>query len=267
MIASSSSVLEREENKFEWASTFLDNPFFLYGAHALEEDVKRGIIFFFNLEPTLYGYLQNIYISEIETNTTGIISQSIGYEQISDAMSRVVFRKISSCIFKHEGHSGVSDYISNVNSGVRKAEERQSKELFERLYTLMQYGEYNTDEVSGDTIEINLREAIRQGGRLAIHYLDNLISSKIGQPELVFDVLRLIGRIKDRGTHQSRLRLLEKQLTHSSRWIRDGAALGLASLEDNSSLPALIEAVEREGIPDLKKDLQRVVKHLELLDL
>ena len=131
----------------------------------------------------------------------------------------------------------------------------------------MQYGEYNTDEVSGDTIEINLREAIRQGGRLAIHYLDNLISSKIGQPELVFDVLRLIGRIKDRGTHQSRLRLLEKQLTHSSRWIRDGAALGLASLEDNSSLPALIEAVEREGIPDLKKDLQRVVKHLELLDL
>ena len=63
-------------------------------------------------------------------------------------------------------------------------------------------------------------------------------------------------------SYQSRVSLLELSLSHTSRWVRDGAALGLAAIKDIHSILYLCDAIEKENNKDLKIDMIDVLDRL-----
>lgn len=109
----------------------------------------------------------------------------------------------------------------------------------------------------------NLLELLNQYGAPAFIALGNLIISNKINIEAAAEACRWIGRIENPKTHATRRTLLEGILqgTPYAR-IRDGAALGLASLDDPISIPILQKAIEQETIPELRQDLQQVLNQL-----
>lgn len=77
------------------------------------------------------------------------------------------------------------------------------------------------------------------------------------------EALRWIGRMEDPETHGYRFWLLRESLGAPSPVVRDGAALGLASLNDRAAIPCLKEAIGREPIVELREDMALALADLE----
>lgn len=103
---------------------------------------------------------------------------------------------------------------------------------------------------------------IEKYGELAIRALGLGILANEWNPEVISEALRWIARIADPSTYASRLWLLERSLFSPHSRIRDGAALGLASLDDPSAIPYLEAAIAREPIRELRGDLEQALDQL-----
>lgn len=123
-----------------------------------------------------------------------------------------------------------------------------------------------TEEYFEDGMETEFSRAIvslvEKYKSLAIEALGRLIKMRQLTPQLVSESLRWIGWISDKQTHNERRRLLEDCLFHKSPYIRDGAIIGLAYLDDPKSIKPLVEAAARENIPPLSKYIQQVIEQL-----
>ncbi|MGP8330360.1 MAG: HEAT repeat domain-containing protein [Methanosarcinaceae archaeon] len=76
--------------------------------------------------------------------------------------------------------------------------------------------------------------------------------------------LRWLGDIPySDSTYRVRLLLLSKCIFHSSPLIRDGAILGFSFLDDPITIPILKEAYESEAVPELKKDIHKIIALIE----
>ncbi len=108
-----------------------------------------------------------------------------------------------------------------------------------------------------------LVDFIRSYGRAAMEVLIRLLLSDWLNCEVTSEALRIVGRIRHPATYRDRLWLLERGLYSSSARIRDGAALGLAYLDDPIAITPLKSAIERESTPELSQDMQQVLAQLE----
>lgn len=104
---------------------------------------------------------------------------------------------------------------------------------------------------------------IRQYGRSAVDSLTELILSESLSPSVSSEALRWLGDIDESSTYQRRLWLLEKSLACSSPVVRDGAVLGLASLDDPHAIPYLQKARSTEIRKELRKDMDQVLEQLQ----
>ena len=78
------------------------------------------------------------------------------------------------------------------------------------------------------------------------------------------ETMRYIGNIESPKYHAERRELLETCLLNSRfAWVRDGAGLGLASLDDPQSIPVLEMVISKESNEELKEDLIQVLEQLE----
>ena len=100
-------------------------------------------------------------------------------------------------------------------------------------------------------------------GTSAVDAIASGISSGKLSPDLASHTLRWLGRLNHPNSFRGRLWLLEHSLLSPSPVIRDGGALGLAALGSPSGLPSLRAAIERERFPELRKDMEQVVRFLE----
>lgn len=107
-----------------------------------------------------------------------------------------------------------------------------------------------------------LSALIRTHGEAAVEAIRELVSAESQWREPASEALRWLGRIEDAPTHALRLRVLEQALQHPNSQVRDAAGLGLASMGEPHAIPALIEAIAREAIPQLRLDLQQVLDEL-----
>jgi hypothetical protein len=91
---------------------------------------------------------------------------------------------------------------------------------------------------------------------------DAILAGNIAS-EAAWEALRWLGCMEHPQSRAARLRLLENCLQSSSATARDGAALGLAAIDDPHAIPALREAIAAERIPELREDLRQVLTQLE----
>lgn len=108
-----------------------------------------------------------------------------------------------------------------------------------------------------------LIEYIKQNGNYGVLEIYHLINTKTVPEYVIDEALRWIGRIDDPKTYKQRLRLLHKCLQYPNPLVRDGAILGLASMDDPKSITYLRLAIDREYSPELKQDMKQVLKQLE----
>jgi len=135
--------------------------------------------------------------------------------------------------------------------------------LKQRVEALLRNYEFSSMDTERGEFEQDLGALVLEGGSSVLHHLDSAITAQRLDPEATSDILGALGKIHHPETHRLRMQLLVKHLHHASRWARDGAALGLVSLGDSQALQPLRDAVGREQVPDLKRDLIRAVRYLE----
>lgn len=124
---------------------------------------------------------------------------------------------------------------------------------------------YNTafeDGIDNDFYN-SLDEAIRRYGINVLDTLQEQIAFSHMNPEVSAAILQYLGEMKHIQSYRLRLQVLIYELQHRSATVRDGAALGLASLDDPLAIPALKAAIRREKIADLREDMQLVLEQLE----
>lgn len=108
-----------------------------------------------------------------------------------------------------------------------------------------------------------LIEYIKQNGNYGVLEIYYLINTKELPGYLIDEALRWIGRIDDPRTYNERLKLLHKCLQYPDPLVRDGAILGLASMDNPISIHYIRLAIDREYSPELKQDMKQVLKQLK----
>ncbi|MGB0383434.1 MAG: HEAT repeat domain-containing protein [Ardenticatenaceae bacterium] len=103
---------------------------------------------------------------------------------------------------------------------------------------------------------------VERYGEQAIEPIIRLIVNEQVNPEVAAEALRWLGEIEEPLSRSSRRWLLERTLYSSSSRVRDGAILGLASLDDPHAIPYLRQAIEQESCPELREDMEQVLEQL-----
>ncbi len=83
-------------------------------------------------------------------------------------------------------------------------------------------------------------------------------------PEVMSEMLEWVSRREARPLRETVVNLLSLGLCNGSPLVRDAAALGLAYLERSAAIGLLRQAIESEGVPELREDLTDLVGSLEL---
>lgn len=96
--------------------------------------------------------------------------------------------------------------------------------------------------------------------------LVGVLESRQTPPIVAAELLKELGRIRDRVSHPHRLWVLAYALRAASPLTRDGAGLGLARLGDRDALTYLRAAIQREPLDEIREDLRLVADELAALD-
>jgi HEAT repeats len=99
-------------------------------------------------------------------------------------------------------------------------------------------------------------------GPLSKDILAKLFEDKSVSPEVLSEALRWLGRMVDQQTYEARLWLIERALASPAPVVRDGAVLGLSSMDDPRAIRYLRLAAEREELPELRSDMLQVLDQL-----
>ena len=137
-------------------------------------------------------------------------------------------------------------------------------DLQERIASIL---ERAREESFEDGVESQLHRdltyLIRQHGTEVIETLIKGVQSGSIQAEVASEVLRCIGDTDSNGTRADQLRVLEHGLFAESGYVRYGAAIGLAHLNDPTALRSLRSAAQRETIPAQKHLIEQVIDQLD----
>lgn len=134
-------------------------------------------------------------------------------------------------------------------------------EQFQRLFAAAR--EERFEDGMESNFSHHLLALLEKYGASAYDALGSLILESSVNMEAAAEACRWLGRLEDPKNHTTRRTWLESILQggHSAR-VRDGAALGLASMDDPASIPAFQQAIEREVNTELRHDLQQVLDQL-----
>ncbi len=100
-------------------------------------------------------------------------------------------------------------------------------------------------------------------GNAAVEFVHYLVGNNKVNAGVASEAFRWLGRMEHVPTHGWRRWVLQEGLTSSSIRVRDGAVLGLASMDDPETIPYIEDAIEREKCCGLREDMQQVLAQLE----
>ena len=139
-----------------------------------------------------------------------------------------------------------------------------SKELSEEIYSLFKASdEQNFEDGMETEFSKKLICLIKEYADEAIEIITGIIIYERVNSEVATEALRWLGNIDHAPSYRFRLWLLERSLSCSKARIRDGAILGLSSLNDPHAISYLKLAIEQEKCTELRKDMEQVLAQLE----
>jgi len=104
-----------------------------------------------------------------------------------------------------------------------------------------------------------LDHAIEHYGKQALRAIEDIVLSGKTKSAIAMEALQYVGSTDSSLWHNERRKTLERCLLESaSAWVRDGAGLGLASLDDPRSLQSVELAILNEPSEVLKDNLMLV---------
>lgn len=107
-----------------------------------------------------------------------------------------------------------------------------------------------------------LESLVNTTGLQSRDILTRLLESDHLSPYVWAEAMRWIGRTENVLSRESRLWLLLKGLSSSFPSVRDGAILGLASLDDASAIPYMARAVTTEPFDEIRRSIEQVLLQL-----
>lgn len=107
-----------------------------------------------------------------------------------------------------------------------------------------------------------LVSTIKKYGDPVIEILSELIDNRRIDIETAEEAMRWLGHIDHLPTYNKRLWLLKQSLQHDSVRVRDGALLGLASLNDPDAISELKKAIAVEQCLELREDMEQILLEL-----
>ena len=145
------------------------------------------------------------------------------------------------------------------------AREHQSRKIAEEINNLFSLATF-LDLEPGMINEFSegLEESIERHGEEALSAIEDLILGEKTKSSIAMEALQYVGNTDSKEWDNERRIMLERCLLNSrSAWVRDGAGLGLASLDDTRSIPVLKVAISKETSKALKGDLTLVLDQLQ----
>lgn len=144
------------------------------------------------------------------------------------------------------------------------AQQEVPKDLDQKMIALFEAAkEQNFEDGMEGEFSKALISLIKEYGVDAIEALAHFIIEEKVNPEVASEALRWLGQIDHPVSYRRRLWLLERSLRCSSARVRDGAALGLAFLDDPHAIPYLKQAIQQEQVSELRVDMEQVLAQLE----
>ena len=158
----------------------------------------------------------------------------------------------------------VGRLLSSTSLSIRTSTAPDSRFIsaeVDKLFTLAKF--IDLEPGMANEFSEGLEEAIEKYGELALGAVESLILNEETKSSIAMEAMQYIGYTDSGKWHDERRRMLERCLRRSrSAWVRDGAGLGLASLDDPKSIPALEKAIRNETSGALKGDLILVLHQL-----
>ena len=152
------------------------------------------------------------------------------------------------------------------SEGIESSTIRQdySKELSEEIYSLFKTSnEQNFEDGMETEFSKKLILLIKEYADEAIEIITSIILYERVNAEVATEALRWLGNIDHAPSYRFRLWLLERSLSSPKARIRDGAILGLSSLNDPHAISFLKLAIKQEKCTELRKDMEQVLAQLE----
>lgn len=124
-------------------------------------------------------------------------------------------------------------------------------------------GYEKNEEIGSIKNDLELYKIISIYREFAILVISNLIDTERVKFLQAIHILSFLGEIRHMPTFLHRTWLLEKNLKSKSKYIRDGASLGILYLENPSTINSIKEAISIEKNPQLQKNMIQVLESLE----
>lgn len=136
-------------------------------------------------------------------------------------------------------------------------------ELIDYLKRIFSRGEREVFHDGQDSIfSRRLEETLKCDTFRVLNILAAFVIADCFYPNVFSEMCRVVGRMETHRADEERLQLLELCLWHPNADVRDGAGLGIASLDDKRGYAAVKWAIERETVQWVKEGLQQVLEQL-----
>ena len=144
----------------------------------------------------------------------------------------------------------------------RHAEAQAVKYEIERLFSLATF--IDLEPGMTNSFSEGLEQVIERHGSRALDAIKRIILNEETASSIAMEALKYIGNTDSSRWHNERRLMIEDCLRSShSAWVRDGAGLGLSSLDNPRSIPAIERAIAKESSKALKEDLKLVLNQLK----
>jgi hypothetical protein len=157
------------------------------------------------------------------------------------------------------GTAPSQSFLVVSNWGASKSElRRRMRKLF------FQSREERFESGIESSLAAGLTKLLADEGESALTEFRQLLFQPATIPDLAAEAIKAIARIERGISREQSRELLESGLMHLSALVRDAAVLGLATLGDAKSVPALTVALQHEPVPELREDLKQLLSELRL---
>jgi hypothetical protein len=109
---------------------------------------------------------------------------------------------------------------------------------------------------------LSLTKIIQLHHQLAMQAIVNLIDTQKFNLVSVGEAMRVIGRLEDSDTYRTRFEVLTHNLLSKYLVVRDGALIGLGSMNDPEAISYIEEAIKNEEVEESREDMKQILEDL-----